>query len=50
MAFHDVYDVSRRTDEIKFPGVLKVWTELARPRLTNIGMCATLAYGNKRSD
>jgi len=39
VAFHDVVDT--------WPGPSRVWTEVAAPRLSEIGNCSTLAFGKK---
>jgi predicted O-methyltransferase YrrM len=48
VAFHDVHNFETDPDRpAGFPGVLRVWNEYAAPRLSDRGMCATLAFGRK---
>jgi len=47
VAFHDVHDFAVNRGEPGFPGVLKVWTEIAQPQLVETGRCATIAFGRK---
>jgi len=49
IGFHDVHNFKSDRGAVGFPGVLKVWEEVASPLLTDRGTCATLAYGRKRT-
>jgi len=49
VAFHDVHDFAVNRGEPGFPGVLKVWEEIAAPQLVQHERCATLAIGRKPS-
>ncbi|GEM_PF-4112685 len=42
VAFHDV--------EEAWPGPLRIWHEIAKHRLTEIGYCDSLAYGLKEAE
>lgn len=47
VAFHDVHNFESNHGPIGFPGVLKVWREVAMPLLSEHGTCSTLAFGKK---
>jgi methyltransferase family protein len=47
VAFHDVEALPN--GEAAFPGVTKVWEEVALPLLTHPDTCSTLAFGRKSS-
>jgi predicted O-methyltransferase YrrM len=49
VAFHDVHNREVDKGPIGYPGVLRVWEEIARPLLTDHGTCATIAFGRKKS-
>jgi hypothetical protein len=49
VAFHDVHNFDSDRGAVGFPGVLKVWQELAAPLLSHHATCATIAVGRKRS-
>jgi hypothetical protein len=48
VAFHDVHDYQTNFGAVGFPGVLKVWEEVAVPVCRDHGRCATLAFGRKQ--
>jgi predicted O-methyltransferase YrrM len=47
VAFHDVHDFAQNHGPVGYPGVLKVWQEVASPLLSDRSACATLAFGRK---
>lgn len=47
VAFHAVHDFKVDHGLVGFPGVLKVWTEVAAPLLSEHERCATIAAGRK---
>lgn len=49
IALHDVHNFESNRGEVGFPGVLKVWQEVAAPVLSDHVACATLAAGRKRA-
>ena len=46
VAFHDVHTALR--GPIGFPGVQKVWQDVASVLLSEVDNCATLAFGRKK--